>query len=109
MDQSPKRMDDQIESQGADFDAGDPLPDVPDAGDNSVPITSPNPLDFTTKGIAGAGAAGMSTFNDDDDRSLFERTVDAFEEADIDSPMLGDPAVSPTQRRRARTYELRNQ
>ncbi len=99
-------------NQGIDFDADDPLPDVPSAGDDSVPITSPNPIDFSTKGISGAGAAGMSTFNDDDDRSLFERTATAFEEGDIDSPMLGDtdspmPGDSDEAgpQRRAQTYE----
>ncbi len=80
------------------------LPDVPDAGDDSTPITSPNPIDFSTSGITAAGAAGMSTFNDDNDRSLFERTVDVFEEADIESPMLGDADVTETSRRRARIY-----
>jgi len=99
-------------NQGIDFNADDPLPDVPSAGDESVPITSPNPIDFSTKGISGAGAAGMSTFNDDDDRSLFERTATAFEEGDIDSPMLGDtdspmPGDSDEAgpQRRAQTYE----
>ena len=106
MDERSEHMDEQIEYQGADFDAGDPLPDVPDAGDDSVPITSPNPIDFTTRGIASAGAAGMSTFNDANDRSLFERTVDAFEEADMDSPMLGGATDAPALRRRARTYDL---
>ena len=78
-----------------DGDLGEGLPDIPDAGDSSVPITSPNPIDFTTRGITGAGAAGMSTFNDDDDRTLFERTADAFEEAGIDSPMLDPGAEDP--------------
>ncbi len=90
-------------TEGADLTDGDPLPDIPDAGDSSVPITSPNPIDFSTKGISGAGAAGMSTFNDGDDQGLFERTVDVFEEGDMDSPMLGD-ADDSTARRRARIY-----
>lgn len=89
MEETRPHMSDEP-NQGIDLDADDRLPDVPDAGDESVPITSPNPIDFSTKGISGAGAAGMSTFNDDDDRSLFERTATAFEEGDIDSPMLGD-------------------
>lgn len=80
------------------------LPDVPDAGDDSSPITSPNPIDFSTSGITAAGATGMGTFNDDNDRGLFERTVDAFEEADVDSPMLGDADSTEAPRRRVRIY-----
>jgi hypothetical protein len=80
------------------------LPDVPDAGAGSVPITSPNPLDFSTAGITAAGAAGMSTFNDDDDRGLFERTVDVFEEGHIESPFLSDTGAEPQVARRARIY-----
>ena len=102
MQETPGRTPEELD-QGIEYDASDPLPDVPDAGENSAPITSPNPIDFSTKGISGAGAAGMSTFNDDDDRSLFERTVTAFEEGDMDSPMLGD-TPEPAPRRRARTY-----
>ncbi len=81
--------------QGIDFGPGDPLPDIPDAGDDSIPITSPDPIDFSTKGITGAGSVGMSTFNDGNDKSFFERTVDAFEEGGIESPMLGDEEPTP--------------
>ena len=95
----------QAAAEGVDLTADDPLPDVPDAGDSSVPITSPNPIDFSTKGIAAAGSAGMSTFNDGDDQGLFERSVDVFEEGDMDSPMLGDEGNSAS-RRRARIYSL---
>ena len=100
-----ERTGDQAGDEGA--DAGEVergLPDIPDAGDASVPITSPNPIDFSTTGIAAAGSAGMSTFNDDDDRSLFERTADVFEEADVESPMLGDAPTPPVGSRRARIY-----
>ena len=100
-----ERTDDQIADSGVDLDADDPLPDIPDAGDDSVPITSSNPLDFSTAGIAGAGAAGMSTFNDDDDRTLFERTADVFEEAGIDPPLLGDADTEAAPGRDARTDE----
>jgi hypothetical protein len=83
----------------------DALPDVPDAGPDSVPITSPNPIDFTTRGITAAGSLGMSTFNDANDSGLFERTVDAFEDAHVESPMLIDADAPPTQARRARIYD----
>lgn len=83
----------------------DALPDIPDAGDDSLPITSPNPIDFSTAGITAAGSAGMSTFNDEDDRGLFERTVDVFEEGDLESPQLNEPAGETVGTRRARIYE----
>ena len=91
------------ERDDAEFVDDGSFPDVPDAGDDSMPITSPNPIDFSTSGITAAGAAGMGTFNDDNDRGLFERTVDAFEEANVDSPMLGDTDATETSRR-ARIY-----
>ncbi len=102
MESSSQWQGEQGASDGVDFGPGDPLPDIPDAGDESTPVTSPNPIDFTTEGITAAGSAGMSTFNDDDDRGLFERTVDVFEEAGMDSPVLGD--IAP-QGRRARIYD----
>ena len=105
-------MDDVTKSTGErpaddrlDLDVNDPLPDVPDAGDNSVPITPPDPIDFSTGGITAAGALGMSTFNDGDDRTFFERTVEAFEEAGVESPLLGDTS-STAPRHRARTYDV---
>ena len=103
MSPDDRLSNDRLTNEGVDLTADDPLPNVPDAGDSSVPITSPNPIDFSTKGIAAAGSAGMSTFNDGDDQSLFERSVDVFEEGDMDSPMLGDEG-NPTRRRRARIY-----
>lgn len=80
--------------QGQDFGPNDPLPDIPDVGDDAVPITPPSPIDFSTKGITTAGAIGMGTFNDDNDETLFERTVDAFEDAHLHSPMLNDDGSS---------------
>ena len=89
MELTPDERD--LEStEGIEFGPNDPLPDIPDAGDDSVPITSPNPIDFSTDGLAYAGSVGMSTFNDGTDESLFERTVDAYEDANAESPMLGD-------------------
>ncbi len=82
----------------------DVLPDVPDADPDSTPITSPNPIDFSTTGITAAGAAGMSTFNDGDDRGLFERTVDVFEEGNLESPFMGEAGAGPASTRRARIY-----
>lgn len=99
-------MRDEHNSAGEDYDETmEGLPDIPDAGDGSLPITSPNPIDFSTTGITAAGSAGMSTFNDDDDRGLFERTVDVFEEGDLESPQLNGMIEEPVGRRRARIYE----
>lgn len=109
MDEQTERMNDRPMNDGVDLGLDDPLPDVPDAGDNSVPITAPDPIDFSTKGITAAGSVGMSTFNDADDRTFFERTVTAFEEEGVDSPMLGDTSdiagtTGSLPRRRARIY-----
>ncbi len=93
-------------TEGIDFGPNDPLPDIPDAGDDSVPITSPNPIDFSSDGLTYAGSVGMSTFNDGTNESLFERTVDAYEDADAESPMLGDDDDTPAAdgENRARIY-----
>ena len=105
MDDVSKLTGDRLTDEGVDLDVNDPLPDVPDAGDDSVPITSPDPIDFSTKGISAAGSVGMSTLNDGNDRTFFERTVEAFEEADVESPMLGDTSPAPPPHR-ARTYDV---
>jgi hypothetical protein len=103
MDDLSKSTDERLAGEGVDLDVNDPLPDIPDAGDDSVPITSPDPIDFSTDGITAAGSIGMSTFNDDDDRTFFERTVEAFEEADIESPMLAIPPLYHPATGRAHT------
>ena len=97
MDTPRDATNDDIMNQGQDFGPDDPLPDIPDAGDDAVPITSPDPIDFSTKGITSAGAIGMSTFNDGNDESLFERTVDAFEESHLESPMLNEGEEPPAE------------
>ncbi|CAA9227526.1 MAG: hypothetical protein AVDCRST_MAG93-737, partial [uncultured Chloroflexia bacterium] len=54
-----------------------------------------------------AGSVGMSTFNDGTDESLFERTVDAYEDAHAESPFLGDEegeSIASGRTRRARIY-----
>lgn len=94
----------QTEVEGVDLGPNDPLPDVPDAGTSSLPITSPDPVDFSTAGITAAGSAGMSTFNDGDGRGLFERTVDVFEQEGVEPPLLGRDETAPV-RRGARIYE----
>lgn len=99
-------MSEELNPAGEDYDnTTDALPDIPDAGDDSLPITSPNPIDFSTAGITAAGSAGMSTFNDEDDRGLFERTVDVFEEGDLESPQLNGETEESSGTRRARIYE----
>ncbi len=95
-------------NQGLDLRDDDPLPDIPDAGPNSQPITSPDPIDFSTAGITFAGSVGASTFNDGDDQTLFERTADAFEASGVQSPQLGGgdagADAAPKSARRVRIY-----
>lgn len=105
MEDVSRSTSERLADEGVDLDVNDPLPDIPDAGDGSVPITSPDPIDFSTKGISAAGSLGMSTFNDGDDRTFFERTVEAFEEADVESPIL-DETTDEEPRHRARTYDV---
>ncbi len=77
-------------NQGVELHDDDPLPDLLAAAPDSQPITSPDPIDFSTKGITGAGAVGMSTFNDGDNQTLFERVTDAFAESGSRSPELNE-------------------
>jgi hypothetical protein len=103
MDDANRPLDEQTRSGEEQLDWNDPLPDVPQAPDGSLPVTSPYPIDFSTDGVTAAGAVGMGTLNDDNDERLFERTVDALEESGADSPMLGDSEEDTTYRR-ARIY-----
>jgi hypothetical protein len=104
MQENYERTSGQFGMDGVDLGPNDPLPDVPDAGDDSTPITPPDPVDFSTAGITAAGSAGMSTFNDGDDQTLFERTVDVFEEEGIEPVLLGRDETAP-RLRRVRIYE----
>ena len=102
MEQIDRPTNDEPENTGAELAWDDPLPDIPQADDASVPVTSPYPIDLSTDGITVAGALGMGTFNDDNDQGLFERTVDALEESGAESPMAGDDEPRPGG---ARIYE----
>jgi hypothetical protein len=75
------------DDEGVDVTADSPLPDIPDAGDGSQPITSPDPLDFSTATINTDSALVAGTLDDGDPRTLYEQALDAHEEAgDVMTP-----------------------
>lgn len=68
---------------GADVTDDSPLPDIPDAGDDSVPLVPPQPIDISTATLSTDGALVASTFGDP--RTLYEQAIDAYEANDPDS------------------------
>ena len=83
-DRSPQQEREQAaqpaSEQWADTDA--PLPDVPDAGDDSEPLVPATPPNITNEMLTVDGAIAAGTLDDDDDRTLYERTLDAQAEHD---------------------------
>jgi hypothetical protein len=75
-DLSLRRPDD----EGVDVTADSPLPDVPDAGDDSQPIAPPEPVDISTATLTTDAALVANTFGDP--RTLYEQALDAYEESD---------------------------
>ncbi|WP_026370418.1 hypothetical protein [Kallotenue papyrolyticum] len=59
-----------------------PLPDVPDAGDATVPMVPPEPVDISTATLNADAGRVASYAGDDDARSLYEQALD-------------DPSASP--------------
>lgn len=76
-------MERDTQAQPEEWNGGDELPDVPDAGDDAQPLVPPDPIDFSTATIAADGAqlAGMAG----DDRTLYEQALEVFED-DRDNP-----------------------
>ncbi len=68
--------------QGANVNPDSPLPDVPDAGGDTEPIVSPTPPDISSDTLFGEGAVVASTLDDEDDRTLYEQTLDAQAESE---------------------------
>lgn len=86
-------------------DQDETLPDVPDAGDGSQPIVPPDPIDISTATLIADAALAAGTLNDDDDRTLYERTLDAREASgDPTTPDLSAP-VANAPAHRARIYD----
>ncbi|MDP9315018.1 MAG: hypothetical protein M3R24_29810 [Chloroflexota bacterium] len=100
---------DQAAQSGADVTPTSPLPDVPDAGLDSQPLSPPEPVDISTAALNTHAALAAGTLNDADERTLYEQTLDAYEESAADEPLgvQTDFATTtpPAPRRRAKTYE----
>lgn len=91
-------------------DASDALPNVPDAGADSQPISPPEPVDISTAALNTHAALAAGTLNDDDDRSLYEKTLDAYEASAADEPRAVPTEFRPgesSQQRGARIYDER--
>ncbi len=76
------RVEHPMPQQGADIMPDSPLPDVPDAGDDSQAISPPTPPDISTDRLNADAAIAATTFDDEDDRTLYEQTLDAKEESE---------------------------
>ncbi len=100
--------DQQIQSfadQGVDVTEDSPLPDIPDAGPESQPLVPPEPLDIST-GTLNAGAALVAaTFDEGEDRTLYEQALDAYQESDSANPNRPTPRRRATDRH-ARVYDI---
>lgn len=68
------------DEQGVDVTANSPLPDIPDAGDDSQPIVPPEPVDISTATLNADSALVANTFGDQ--RTLYEQAVEAYDESD---------------------------
>ncbi len=97
------------DESGVDVTPTSPLPDVPDAGDDSQPLSPPEPVDISTAALNTHAALTAGTLNDGDDRTLYEQALDAYEESASDEPQavptdFSAPAPYP-RTRRARIYD----
>lgn len=97
-------------TDGADVTSTSPLPDVPDAGPDSQPISPPEPVDISTAALNTHAALAAGTLNDADDRTLYEQTLDAYETSAADEPVaVPTDFTSPaTPRRRVQIYDARS-
>ncbi len=59
------------------MDPRSPLPEVPDAGDESEPLTAATPPNITNEMLTADGAITAGTLDEDDDRTLYEKTLEA--------------------------------
>ncbi|HEX6292674.1 MAG TPA: hypothetical protein VFZ66_26050 [Herpetosiphonaceae bacterium] len=102
-----RQPDDQaqaFDAQGVDVTEDSPLPDVPDAGADSLPLVPPEPVDISTDRLNIDAALVAGTLDEGEGRTLYEQAIDAYEESDARNP----PAVTPQRRagdRRARIYD----
>ena len=77
-----RSFDDQSMDQGVDVTEDSPLPDIPDAGDESQPLVPPQPVDISTSRLNVDAALVAGTFDDGEGRTLYEQAIDAYEESD---------------------------
>lgn len=111
-DLSLRRPDD----EGVDVTENSPLPDVPDAGDDSQPIVPPEPVDISTAMLTTDAALVANTFGDP--RTLYEQALDAYEESDAAGAASGadtthtaittrldDSSATAARTRRTRIYD----
>jgi hypothetical protein len=71
-------MDPNAEAQPNEWDGGDELPDVPDAGDDAQPLVPPDPIDISTATLAADGAQLAGTAGDK--RTLYEQALEVYED-----------------------------
>jgi|GEM_PF-3507732 hypothetical protein len=98
---------DRSELNASDADVGPdtPLPDVPDAGDDSQPLLPPEPVNISTSTLAVDGALVAGTLDDDDNRTLYEQALDAYETTDEGLGTSEQRTDTVGNARRARIYE----
>jgi hypothetical protein len=105
----PRQSDDQqvqsFDDQGVDVTEDSPLPDIPDAGPDSQPIVPPEPVDISTSTLNAGAALVAGTFDEGEDRTLYEQALEAYEESDSANPNAPTPRRRATDRR-ARVYNI---
>jgi hypothetical protein len=86
------------------------LPDIPDAGPDSQPISPPEPVDISTAALNTHAALAAGTLNDGDDRTLYEQTLDAYQASAANESVAvpTDFAAPATPRRRVQIYDARS-
>lgn len=87
-----------------------PLPDIPDAGPDSEPISPPEPVDISTAALNTHAALAAGTLNDGDDRTLYEQTLDAYEASAADEEIAVPTEFNSPVRtgRRVQIYDVRS-
>ncbi len=103
-------VSDQPAASDADVTSTSSLPDIPDAGPDSQPISPPEPVDISTAALNTHAALAAGTLNDGDNRTLYEQTLDAYETSAADEAIaVPTNFTSPTQpRRRVQIYDARS-
>lgn len=93
---------------GVDVTADSPLPDVPDAGADSLPIVPPEPVDISTATLTTDASLVATTFGDP--RTMYEQALDAYDNSSSNNSTantVDQTTVEATTvtRRHARIYD----